>query len=437
MQRYRKRKLIIIMILMIGIASLSIGFAAFSATLNISSSASVTPNSDSFKVMFSTDKDSLKTDSVHSYASFGATAGVAVINNTTNPMITNLSASFTKPGDYVEYVFFARNEGGYTAYLNSINYLGEKVCASLGDATELLVQSACASISVFVTVGDESYSDSDEITGHMLLPGEGEEIKVRIVYASNGEYVDGDFSITLPNISLVYSTMNDSTIQPPISSSVDVHLKNGSIDLPGSEVCIGEECFYIISSTEQTITMIAKYNLLVGYNDICISEDENGLCEESQTIELDSSKVVQNESAKGSVEDENFIVTYPVVGYVYFSDDTQKGENYNSYNGSIVEKYVNEYRNYLSSLGVNVVDARILNVDEFECVSDRFHPNDELNCNRASYFYTTSYWIMGDNYSSQMIWGVNFGYNFIMLSRYDDFGYGVRPVIEIPLTELI
>ena len=52
MEHSRKQKLLVVLALVIAIASLSIGFAAFSTTLNISPSANVTPNSDSFSVKF-------------------------------------------------------------------------------------------------------------------------------------------------------------------------------------------------------------------------------------------------------------------------------------------------------------------------------------------------------------------------------------------------
>ena len=60
-------------------------------------------------------------------------------------------------GDYVEYVFYARNEGEYTAYLNNINYLGDKTCIASSGTTESLVQSACNSINVTVTIGSTTY----------------------------------------------------------------------------------------------------------------------------------------------------------------------------------------------------------------------------------------------------------------------------------------
>ena len=71
-------------------------------------------------------------------------------------IISNLSATFTEPGQYVEYTFYARNEGEYTAYLNSINYFGEKTCESSEEISSN-VQSACDSIALKVYVEDSEY----------------------------------------------------------------------------------------------------------------------------------------------------------------------------------------------------------------------------------------------------------------------------------------
>ena len=42
-------------------------------------------------------------------------------------------------------------------------------------------------------------------------------------------------------------------------------LVNGSIDTVGSEVCIKDECFYIIGNDGSTVKMLSKYNLHVGW----------------------------------------------------------------------------------------------------------------------------------------------------------------------------
>ena len=52
MEKNRKFKILSIVLLVMAIAGMTLGFAAFSTTLSISSSASVTPNRDSFGVKF-------------------------------------------------------------------------------------------------------------------------------------------------------------------------------------------------------------------------------------------------------------------------------------------------------------------------------------------------------------------------------------------------
>ena len=52
MERQRKTKVMFMLALILVIVGMSLGFAAFAATLNISSSASVTPDSGSFYLGF-------------------------------------------------------------------------------------------------------------------------------------------------------------------------------------------------------------------------------------------------------------------------------------------------------------------------------------------------------------------------------------------------
>ena len=51
MEKNRQIKILSIVALVLAIAGMSLGFAAFSSTLTISSSATVTPNSNDFKVV--------------------------------------------------------------------------------------------------------------------------------------------------------------------------------------------------------------------------------------------------------------------------------------------------------------------------------------------------------------------------------------------------
>ena len=128
MGREKNGKILAIVALCVAVFGLTVGFAAFSNTLTISSSATVSPESTSFNVDFSTSDSSVATSAVVPTTANGATATNATIDNSdVNPVIENISANFTQPGQSVTYDFFAYNAGEYDAFLNSVirDYINE------------------------------------------------------------------------------------------------------------------------------------------------------------------------------------------------------------------------------------------------------------------------------------------------------------------------
>lgn len=170
MEHSRKQKLLMIVALIVAVASLSIGFAAFSVTLNISSSASVTPSSDTFSVKFSSSYSKVDTSPIQATDHMPGIlrVGHGIIDNSSNPTIKNFSVTFSELGQYVEFVFYVRNEGEYTAYLNSVNFLGDKVCKAETGTTDSLVQSACEAINAKITIGGTTYTETSDVTGQPL-----------------------------------------------------------------------------------------------------------------------------------------------------------------------------------------------------------------------------------------------------------------------------
>ena len=417
MEHNRKQKLLMIIALVVGIASLSIGFAAFSTTLNISSQASVSPSSDTFSVKFSTSQNSLVVSAVApSSKTSGITTTDGVIDNGANPTIKNLSATFTTPGQYVEYTIYARNEGEYTAYLNNINFLGNKTCVGTTEATDSLVQSACESINISATIGSTTYTETTPIEGHTLAKGVGEQIKIRLEYLSSGTAVDGGMSITFPNVALVYSTLDDSSIQPAITKVVK--LVSGNLNDPGSIVSIGDEQFYVIGQEDGNVKLLSMYNLHVGgeYND--------GV----YTLYGSSATGIQDSSMRGFVPGQAV-----KKGTTAFSSASQKGTNYNDYNGSIVEGYVNNYASYLEVLGANIEEARLITVEELEGFGCK---RVSWTCREApEWIYQTSYWSEPDAYVPSSVWIVLSNAHFDLYDYNYDTEIGVRPVIEISVSE--
>ena len=423
MEHNRKQKLLMIIALIAGIASLSIGFAAFSVSLNISSSASVSPSSDTFSVKFSTSQNSLAVAAVApSSKTSGITTTDGVIDNGTNPTIKNLSATFTTPGQYVEYTFYARNEGEYTAYLNNINFLGDKTCTGETGTTTSLVTSACESINISATIGNTTYTETTPIEGHTLAKGVGEQIKIRLEYLSSGTAVDGAFSIKFPNVALVYSTIDDSSIEPTLPTIV-ARLVSGNLNEPGSIVSIGDEQFYVFGQEDGNVKLLSMYNLHVG----------NIVDIKWHTTPLGNPTGIQNEDAIGYNWDSvNEVEIFPFIGTTAFSSDSQTGTNYSDYNGSIVEGYVNNYSSYLAGLGANIEEARLITKEELETLGCS---SDNSTCSGAPEFvYKTSYW-SGSAIDIYDVWIVNRFGNFVNYYCCNDNALGVRPVIEIALSE--
>ena len=215
MERDRSAKIIAIVALCVAIVGLSIGFAAFSSNLTISSSANVTPDPSSFDVNFSTSNTNESDGTVTGVGTNSATAEDATINNSASPTITGLKANFTEPGQKVTYSFYAHNAGKYAAYLNSVTYSnvsGEtstKVCTAGSGTDETMVALACNGISVSVKVGNETYTGSkSSIENHLLAIDAYEEVVVTIEYASDATRADGDFEVSFGDITLTYNSVD-------------------------------------------------------------------------------------------------------------------------------------------------------------------------------------------------------------------------------------
>ena len=215
MERDRSAKIIAIVALCVAIVGLSIGFAAFSSNLTISSSANVKPDPSSFDVNFSTSNTSELDGTVTGVGTNSATAEDATINNSASPTITGLKANFTEPGQKVTYSFYVHNAGKYAAYLNSVTYSnvsGEtstKVCTAGSGTDETMVALACNGISVSVKVGNETYTGSkSSIENHLLAIDAYEEVVVTIEYASDAKRADGDFEVSFGDITLTYNSVD-------------------------------------------------------------------------------------------------------------------------------------------------------------------------------------------------------------------------------------
>ncbi len=206
-------KALAIAALLLGIVGVSLGYAAFSNTLTISSSAEVKPDASSFNVDFSSSSSAVETDNITPTLNKnvdGFTATAATIDNTSDPTVSNLKATFTEPGQSATYTFYAYNAGKYVAYLNSIVFQGSKTCTAKTGTTQALVDTACTGITLSAKVGSESATTTSvaSLTSHSLATDAAEQVIVTITYADGSGQADGDFDVTLPSIVLTYDSVD-------------------------------------------------------------------------------------------------------------------------------------------------------------------------------------------------------------------------------------
>ena len=206
----KNRQGLTIAALIIAIVGLSIGFAAFSNTLTISSSASVNPDPTSMNVVFSSSSSSAETNPITPTKNLdnveNFTATNATITGADYRTLNNVIAAFTAPGQNVTYNLYVYNAGSYKAYLNELN-MGTKTCSIVEnqehpeqEATESLKDAACNGISITVKIDNVTLTSSGSLNNMELDVDTSKPVQIVISYASNASFVDGPISVSFGNI---------------------------------------------------------------------------------------------------------------------------------------------------------------------------------------------------------------------------------------------
>ncbi|MBQ6817901.1 MAG: hypothetical protein IJO27_05655, partial [Bacilli bacterium] len=172
---------------------------------------------------------------------------------------------------------------------------------------------------------------------------------------------------------------------------------NGIAEL-GDEVCIEDECFYVLTNDGNNIRMLAKYRIDVSDNTI-------------RKIRLQNTGTMTTE----------------------FASDTS------SYAVSIAKDLVGDYKVTLEGLGATISEATLLTYDEVVTAP--------FNCQFTSFSCDTNYsWLYRDGNTTKAGHWTRSAYNSYMVytilanSSYNmsdcDYTYGIRPVITIPTSAL-
>ena len=208
-------KVIAVLALVISVLALSVGFASYTATLNIQGASATATASDTFSPNVEYQQNSLtcvKTGTQTSVVSAGE------FNALTHATIwRNAAVTLSGPGDSVTCTAIVDNKSTFTAYLKSIQIDGALTCDPVTqNATLQNLPDACDTIDLTVNMGSASAtSDTTGATnatvsnGAVSIASSGSEnVSFTIAYPSNSPVTDGDFTITIPTITLNFETVS-------------------------------------------------------------------------------------------------------------------------------------------------------------------------------------------------------------------------------------
>ena len=219
MEKHRQVKILSIIALVLAVIGMTLGFAAFSTTLNISSSASVSPNSDDFKVrIIGLNGDNyMILDELKTNVSGNVPALIGDDGLTINGMVAKMS----KPGDVVKWYGVLENIGKYDAYFSgkNINKFPDtgtwKKCTPTeknGISQEYL-EEVCEGISFnygiyeYDPITNIVVSTDSLILGSLIDRNKKYILSFTIKYSEDAIYPDGDFEVLIGDASLEFSTV--------------------------------------------------------------------------------------------------------------------------------------------------------------------------------------------------------------------------------------
>ena len=420
MEKDRTKKITMI-VLIVAIIGLTVAFAALSQNLTINGSANV--DAATWNIHF----DNLGEAQISGEAQENAKPS---INEDDKVRIDGINVTLNNPKDKVVYNVDLVNEGSIDAEISNI------ITPTLTEEQEKYLEFKVA------------YSDTDKelAIGDLLNKGETKHLTITIRYKD--EIDPSDLPKGKETISLSYEltfTQSDGenigTTNPPITNNCTnfekKHTYNtGDVIAFCNNVTGVSEDFYVIKDNGDTVSMLSKYNLLVG--DIVVVDDPQGGDIQSQTpIDTSTSGYgLQSASAKAALlTSTNWVGTIAFSNSNYWYSNGLKQEYGTSYpadvydSNSLLYSHVENYENYFkNTLGKSSVNARLITYNELISLGCS---DDENSCLSApSWVYTTTYWSASarNDYNAWTV--VSNGY--FGLNGYDDgSNLGVRPVITV------
>ena len=304
-------------------------------------------------------------------------ASPTISDNTT---ISSVNLPLEKTGDFYEFTVDVVNNGTIDAMIDNITEKSE------------LTDSQKKYLSYTV-----EYKNGEQIAAKQLLKStEFARLKVRVEYKKNISASDLPTSNETLNLvfTVNYIQADDSAVS--VFGNGLIKIVSGDGTNVGDEICLDDECFYVLYSDDDTITMLSKINIT------------------TDTIPIQNSsasKVVFSSTNYWSSK----VSSYPA--YVYNSN-------------SKVYTNVESYKMYLESQGTKIEEARLIKMEELETFGCK-RSGTSGSCTAApSWIFETSYWT-GAAGSSTSVWFLNSGGALRQSGSSYGRTSGVRPVIII------
>ena len=387
--RKRKNNNFFFVLILISFFCTSLGYAAINRTLNITGNSQIKQNT--WNIYF--DNVLVKNGSV--------TADIPVIDTTTKSTVS-FNVMLNLPGDFYEFTVDVVNSGTIDAMIDSIT------------KTPTLTESQAKYLNYII-----EYQNGEQITSKQLVSKNSlVRLKVRVEYKK--DLTESDLPTITETLNLGFTlnyVQGDRTGVTVKNNGIKIQLiANGSLDDIGTIVTIGDQQFYTIGTEGDNVKLLSMYNLYVGNE--CISH-------------LESSCTQYGEEATGMQDS-------TMLGYVSgqgIRKGTTKFSNTNStYEGSIVEGYVNNYKTILEEdYGVEVVEVRLITKDEL--ISPEIGCSEySVTCTTSPYswIYLTDYWTQSPYFNvddDEKVWGVVHVNGFFGDFKASSISLGVRPVL--------
>ena len=202
----RYSKYLAVIALLISVVGVSLGFAAYSNTVNIQATAEVDYDNIPYDAGELSINPTTQTDgNVTPTTEGGAEVDTPATLNENG--ISNIHVKFTAPNQKATYTFYGINSSPWVAYLNSVVF-GTKTCTARTGTNQDYVDDACLDINMTIKVGGVDFTDpgNTDIDNHEVAAGNNEVIQVIIEYADGGATADGPFDVDFHTSTISYGS---------------------------------------------------------------------------------------------------------------------------------------------------------------------------------------------------------------------------------------